>query len=144
MTERRPGGGSWQPSPSSPTPRRRGLCTDRKRSSYQSRHGADKPVPGDEQPRHSTTMCTAGRRHTLVSTEIAVDIWCSSSRASSTSLSAIFPASTQTMPRHAGLPRSAMAAAFSAQGFQTTVEAAPFFSMATWRPHPRSSMTHRA
>src|SRR5580693_3723791 len=37
--------------------------------------------------------------HGSASTEIAVDIWCSSSAASRTSLSAIFPVSTQTMPR---------------------------------------------
>src|ERR1700731_454411 len=42
--------------------------------------------------------------HGPASTEIAVDIWCSSSAASRTSLSAIFPVSTQTMLRQAGSP----------------------------------------
>jgi hypothetical protein len=49
-------------------------------------------------------MCTARQCHALLSTEIAVDIWCSPSCASSTSLAAIFPVSTQTMPRHTGSP----------------------------------------
>jgi NAD(P)-dependent dehydrogenase (short-subunit alcohol dehydrogenase family) len=49
------------------------------------------------------------------STEITVDIWCSSSAVSRTSLSATFPVSTQTMPRQAGSPRSTMAVAFSAR-----------------------------
>jgi len=74
--------------------------------------------------------------HVPASTEIAVDIWCSSSAASRTSLSAIFPVSTQTMLRQAGSPRSTMAAAFSAQGFHTTLEAAPTFSMTMRRRHP--------
>jgi hypothetical protein len=44
--------------------------------------------------------------HGSASTEITVDIWCSPSAASRTSLSAIFPVSTQTMLRQAGSLRS--------------------------------------
>jgi hypothetical protein len=62
------------------------------------------------------SMWTPGECRGPASTEIAVDIWCSSSAASRTSLSAIFPVSTQTMPRQAGSPRSAMAAAFFGPG----------------------------
>jgi IS5 family transposase len=76
--------------------------------------------------------------------EIVVDILCSPPAASRISLSAMFPVSTQTMPRQAGSPRSAMVAAFSIQGFHTTVDAAPFFSIPTRRRHPRSWMAHRA
>ena len=57
-------------------------------------------------------------------------------------LSAIFPVSTQTMPRQAGSLRSTMAAAFAAQGFHTTLDAAATFSMTMRRRHPRSSMVH--
>jgi hypothetical protein len=80
--------------------------------------------------------------HRPAFTEIAVDMRCSPFAASRTSLSAIFPVSTQTMPRQAGSPRSTIAAAFSPQGFHTTLEAAASFLMTTRRRHPRSSMAH--
>jgi hypothetical protein len=48
-------------------------------------------------------------------------------------LSAMFPVSTHTMPRQAGSPRSARAAPFSAQGFHTTVDAAPLLIAARLR-----------
>src|SRR5580693_6587822 len=114
-----------------------GLIADRRMTA----RGATLPLTvawAKDQPARHYREC-----HGSASTEITVDIWCSASAASRTSLSAIFPASTQTMPRHAGSPRSTMAAAFSAQGFHTTLEAAPSFSMTTRRRHPRSSMAHR-
>ena len=45
------------------------------------------------------TVRTLGRCQSRASTEIIVDIWCSLSAASRTRLSAMFPVSTQTMPR---------------------------------------------
>src|SRR5215472_14865892 len=90
------------------------------------------------------SMWTPRKCYGPATTEIATDIWCSLSAASRTSSSAIFPASTQTMPRQAGSPRSAMAAAFSAQGFHSTLDRAPTFSMTMQRRHPRSSRTHCA
>src|SRR5258708_6262874 len=69
----------------------------------------------------SPPHCACTRQdHWPASTEIAVDIWCSPPAASRTSLSAMFPVSTHTMPRQMASPRSTIAAPFSAQGFHTT------------------------
>ena len=69
---------------------------------------------------------------------------CRSPEASETASSATLAVSTQSIDGHASAPRSAIAAAFSLQGFHTTVVAEPLFSTMSRRPSTGSSTAHVA